>query len=100
MFVSDGYRLDKLAGHLRQAFTVPVFGCTTAGNIGPAGYLNHGIQAVGIGGSSVSVEAKVIQPLDQCQTVIAALGQQLDIHPQKGKVHRFGVLLVDGLSVM
>jgi len=100
VFVSDGYHLDKLAGHLRQTFSVPVCGCTTAGNIGPVGYLDHGIQAVGIGGTSVSVVVKVIHPLDQCQTAVASLGQQLEREPPEGRFHRFGLLLVDGLSGM
>ena len=100
LFVTDGYRLEILAGQLRQAFSVPVFGCTTAGTIGPGGYHHHGIQAVGICGTSVSLAVELIHPLDQCQNTVSALGRRLEANPPQGKAHRFGLLLVDGLSRM
>lgn len=100
LFVAHGYDLDQLANGLRNSFSVPVFGCTTAGNIGPAGYQQNGIQAVGICGSSVSVHTEPIHPLEHCQTQVSALGRRLEATPLPSGYHRFGVLLVDGLSLM
>lgn len=100
LFVSMDYCLDRLAAELRERFSVPVFGCTTAGHIGPRGYLHNGIQAVAICGSSVSVGVEVIQPLAQCQTAVASLGRGIEQAPPKEGFRRFGLLLVDGLSRM
>ncbi len=100
LFVSIDYDLDKLAGELRQAFpdSIPVFGCTTAGHIGPDGYQRRGLQVTGIYGASVSVQTELIHPLDQCQAAVLALGQRVDNDPLQNTARRFGVLLVDGLS--
>jgi hypothetical protein len=100
LFVSVDYNLDDLAAALREAFPVPVFGCTTAGHIGPHGYHQRGLQATGIYGSSVTVRIEVIQPLEQCQTIVSTLGQEIEAPPLDSGTRRFGVLLVDGLSRM
>ncbi len=100
LFVSVDYNLGDLAKALEDAFTVPVFGCTTAGHIGPGGYRQRGLQATGIYGSSISVKIEVIQPLEQCQAIVSVLGKQIDPIPLNSDRHRFGLLLVDGLSRM
>lgn len=100
LFVSIDYDLEALAGELREAFSVPVFGCTTAGHIGPGGYQHRGLQATGIYGSSVSVRAELIHPLEQCQAAVSALGQKIDSDPLRKETRRFGILLVDGLSCL
>lgn len=100
LFVSVDYDLERLAGELRNAFSVPVFGCTTAGHIGPRGYRQYGIQVAGICGSTVSVRTKLIHPLEQCQTIAATIGRQIEALPLQEGTYRFGVLLVDGLSRM
>jgi hypothetical protein len=98
IFVSSGYRLDRLGSALEHGFSVPVFGCTTAGNIGPGGYLHNGIQAVGIIGQSIAVQIHLIAPLNQCQSLVADLGRRIDGTPSKPGARRFGLLLVDGLA--
>lgn len=100
LFVSVDYNLERLAAAIRDAFSVPVFGCTTAGHIGPGGYKARGLQATGIYGSSISVRTEVIQPLEQCQAMVSALGKQIAPIPITSDKRRFGVLLVDGLSRM
>lgn len=100
LFVSVDYRLDVLAERLSKAFSVPVFGCTTAGHIGPGGYRPRGLQATGFYGSSISVRIEVLQPLERCQAAVSALEQKLDPIPPDSATRRFGVLLVDGLSHM
>jgi hypothetical protein len=100
LFVSNGYNLKQLAEALRNSFNVPVIGCTTAGNIGANGYQLEGIQAIAIGGSSVTVHSELIQPLDQCQLQVSTMAQRLNASPLLDGFHRFGLLLVDGLSLM
>ncbi len=100
LFVSVDYDLDKLAQAIDQTFSVPVFGCTTAGHIGPGGYIQRGLQVTGIYGSSTSVQIEVIQPLDQCQALVSKLGKQIEPISLESDRRRFGVLLVDSLARM
>ncbi len=100
LFVTVEYNLEKLASALRETFSVPVFGCTTAGHIGPGGYQPNGLQATGFYGDSVTVRTAVIQPLEHCQAIVSALGKQVEPIPHGSDSRRFGVLLVDGLSLM
>lgn len=100
LFVSVDYDLDNLAQALSEAFTAPIFGCTTAGNIGPGGYRQHGLQVTGIYGNSISVSIEVIHPLEQCQAIVSKLGKRIQPIPFDSDKRRFGVLLVDGLSRM
>lgn len=100
LFVSVDYDLEALSAALREAFPIPVFGCTTAGHIGPNGYQPRGLQATGIYGSSISVRTELIHPLEQCQSVVSNLGKQIDPIPLNSDKRRFGVLLIDGLSRM
>ncbi len=100
LFVSVDYDLDSLAALLDHAFNVPTFGCTTAGHIGPSGYRQHGVQATGFYGNSLSVRVEVIQPLQQCQALVSDLGKEVEPIPLDSDLRRFGLLLVDGLSHM
>ncbi|MCB1162943.1 FIST C-terminal domain-containing protein [bacterium] len=100
LFASVDYDLDELAGALQGAFSVPVFGCTTAGHIGPLGYQLRGLQATGLYGDSLAVRVEVIRPLEQCQAVVSALGNRIEPLPTGSGMRRFGLLLVDGLSRM
>lgn len=100
LFVSADYKLEPLAAALREAFSVPVFGCTTAGHIGPGGYRRRGLQMTGIYGDSLAVRTELIHPLEQCQAAISALGRRIESIPPSRGTHRFGVVFVDGLSRM
>lgn len=100
LFVSADYQLEALAAALRGAFSVPVFGCTTAGQIGPNGYRRRGLQLTGIYGDSLAVRIELIHPLEHCQAVVSALGRQIENIPPSRGTHRFGVVFVDGLSRM
>ncbi len=100
LFVSVDYDLDSLATSLSKSFSVPVFGCTTAGHIGPGGYRKRGLQVTGFYGSSVSVRVEVIQPLEKCQALVSDLGKKIEPIPLNSDMRRFGLLLVDGLSHM
>jgi len=46
-FCSSEYDLDELAAEMRSLFAgIQVVGCTTAGEIGPAGYCSHSVTGV------------------------------------------------------
>ena len=46
-FCSSDYDLDAMADEMRQRFAgVTVVGCTTAGEIGPAGYCDRSLSGV------------------------------------------------------
>ncbi len=100
LFVSTDYDLEELASTLGAAFSVPLFGCTTAGQIGPGGYRQRGLQATGFYGDPLNVRIEVIQPLKQCQALVSDLGQRVEVPALDSGTHWFGVLLVDGLSRM
>lgn len=100
LFVSSDYELENLSLALKGRFDIPVFGCTTAGHIGPEGFVNHGLQATGFFGSGINIVTELIQPLDQCQSRVSAMEQRLQSAFYNVNWHRFGLLFVDGLSFM
>lgn len=105
-FCSPAYDLDQLAEEMNRAFVgVPVVGCTTAGEIGPGGYLNGSLS--GMSFSSAEFTA-VAGRLEQLQTFEIAAGRQFAEHLVSQLEERiqgraagasFGLLLIDGLSM-
>jgi len=105
-FCSSEYDLDIVAAEMQRLFAgVPVVGCTTAGEIGPAGYREHSIS----GASFASADfAAVVGRIDALQTFenadgrafvqaqLKALGR---LAPQAGAHNSFALLLIDGMSV-
>lgn len=105
-FCSSEYDLDILAAELTRLFAgVQVIGCTTAGEIGPAGYREHGISGV----SFSSVACRAVTSRVEClrETEISdryALVQTL-LHtletksPGADAENSFAFLLIDGLCM-
>jgi hypothetical protein len=99
-FCSVGYDLARLAGELRNAFgETPVIGCTTTGQLGLDGYTSGGISAISLAGDIAAhpftvdlaaMDSIVPHIADETRRIIAA-------HPDQ---RPFGLLLVDGLSLM
>jgi len=99
-FCAAGYDLAELARELRTAFgPIPTIGCTTAGHVGLEGYTQDGITAISLAGDLAAypyamdladAEDAVSGLADDTARMLAA---QLDRHS-------FGLLLVDGLSLM
>lgn len=97
----SSYEPEPLQQALNDAFDVPVIGCTSAGQVGHAGFQAGGLTAVGFFGSgwffkphlitSLSVEG---QPIEAS---IAAMERDVDAIPEGMKP--FGLVLVDGLSM-
>ena len=105
-FCSGEYDLDLLAAEMAAAFgATPVVGCTTAGEFGPAGYLEHSLS-----GFSLSADAFVAVSgcLDDLQHFEFSRGQrfieerlrELAVRaPHANADNSFALQLIDGLSV-
>lgn len=105
-FCSSDYDLQAIAAEMRRVFgSTPVVGCTTAGEIGPAGY-----QGLSLAGASFSATA--------CTAVTGLLGRLHDFEMARGQAfahsllqqletqapgaaphNSFAFLLIDGMSV-
>jgi hypothetical protein len=106
LFCSPSYDRAELAAAIRHAFgDTPVYGCTTAGEITPFGYISGGLTGVGFPSGDFAVSATLFQDLKDFQiaTVIertrramAGMGDGQAGLPLDGT---FGLLLVDGMSL-
>ena len=105
-FCSSEYDLDALAAEMRGLFDgVQVVGCTTAGEIGPAGYRSHSLSGFSLGvGDQVVVSA--LYPdlahfdVREGHRLTQGLLQQLEHRaPQADASNTFALLLIDGLSI-
>lgn len=104
-FCSSTYDLDTLAKEMEAAFPgVQVVGCTTAGEIGPAGYRQGSLAGAGFPGSHYGAETGLlesVQDLDfgQTQEFVQTRLRQLEAACPPGfSGHTFGLLMIDGLS--
>jgi hypothetical protein len=105
-FCSAEYDLDILATEMQRLFAdVHVIGCTTAGEIGPAGYRDHSICGASFPSDNFTVTCGRIDALQQFESVQAqVLAQDLlqrleSLEPRADTSNSFGFLLIDGLSV-
>lgn len=106
LFCSSRYDLSALAGEIRKSFSVPVVGCTTAGEIGPDGYQESSIVGFSLASSKLEVRSFGIEHLQSLgpghfeglsETVHGRLAKLRETEPT---TKAFALLLVDGLSVM
>lgn len=105
-FCSSNYELERLAEALNGLFAgVRVIGCTTAGEIGPAGYRDHSLSGFSLGASAGHAVSGLLPEL---QTFTAARGQaftqnltqqleELSAHDHRANSLAF--LMIDGLSI-
>ena len=105
-YCSPDYDLDVLGAELARLFKgVEVVGCTTAGEIGPLGYLMGSITGVSIASPRFTVATRRV---DQLATFTSSRGLELagelhadlrrrDLSPDPERC--FALLLVDGLSL-
>ncbi|WP_414691098.1 nitric oxide-sensing protein NosP [Noviherbaspirillum sp.] len=104
-FCSSLYDLNAVADEMNRLFVgVTAVGCTTAGEIGPAGYRNHSICGVSF---SAGVCSAVIGRVGELQRFEIARGrryaqsllQQLESHaPAADSRNTFAFLLIDGMA--
>lgn len=105
-FCSSTYDLDVVAEEMRSLFVgVQVAGCTTAGEIGPAGYCEHSITGTSFPSGDFSAAIARMDRLqeftvDRGQAFTLELLQALERHaPATTKENTFGLLLIDGMSI-
>ena len=105
-FCSSDYDLDLLAAEMNHLFPgVRVIGCTTAGEIGPAGYLTHGLSGVSFPKSGFAIEVGFIDNVqsfefEQGRSLTFSVMQRLEARPSLGPhPSQFAFLLIDGLSM-
>jgi len=106
VFISPDYDPHEFAGLMAQYFSdVPVFGCTTAGELTPEGLSDGNALALGFSADDFNIVAQPITHLDQLTIAqvrdhVRSLRQKLDSRAV-GDVARsqFGMVLVDGLCL-
>jgi hypothetical protein len=104
-FCSPAYDLDVLAEELRALYACPVIGCTTSGEITPEGYGEHSITGMSLQSKEIVLHPRLIHPLGsfgipQGKVVAEGIRQQLKLTKGFDQGHTFGLLLVDGLSMI
>ena len=104
-FCSSAYDRDALAAGMARRFAgVQVIGCTTAGEIGPAGCLDGSLTGVSFSAGACTAVTRSIEGLQRFeigdgQAVARELLDELDdVAPARPDRRRFAFLLVDGLS--
>lgn len=102
VFCSPDYHLPTLGSALRRAFACPVLACTTAGQLGPHGFVHGGMTAVSLASERLVVRPYLIEPLSECETrtILVTERIRLDNARRPAGWRSFGVLLADGLSLM
>lgn len=105
-FCSSEYDLDVLAEELQRLFgEIPVIGCTTAGEIGPAGYRERSLSGVSFPAAICTAVAGRIGELQNFsiaggQVFAQLLLQSLERRaPNADATNTFAFLLIDGLSI-
>jgi len=105
-FCSSEYDLDLLAAEMRRLFVgIQVVGCTTAGEIGPAGYCQHSLSGVSFSAKGYSAIHGLLEKLSQFDSVqgnsfTQSLLQRLEHKvPNASPDNTFALLLIDGLSM-
>jgi len=105
-FCSNEYDRDVLGAEMSRLFAgVQVVGCTTAGEIGPAGYRDHSIAGVSLAAGACTAVTGRIEHLQTLEIADGkALAQDLlrrleDLSPGRDGHNAFAFLLVDGLSI-
>lgn len=97
LFCSPAYDLDRLGPAIQAEFSCPVAACTTAGQIGPHGFQPKGMTGVAFISDALHVQPYLITPLEELHARTLATAKEILSKP--GSAPRFGLVLVDGLSM-
>jgi hypothetical protein len=105
-FCSGHYDLDAMADEMSSAFgAVRVVGCTTAGEIGPAGYCRNSLTGASFPASQFMTEVGCLEDLEHFEFargqdfVHGLQGQMSDRMPEAKFGYGFAFQMIDGLSV-
>jgi hypothetical protein len=104
-FCSSMYNLDKLGIELKKNFFCSLIGCTTAGEISSKGYQKGGIVGVSLSARDLKLHARFISSLDrfslsEAQKITDEIRKELLFCATFDKEKTFGLLMIDGLSIM
>jgi len=102
-FCSSDYDRTELSKALTERFRCPTVGCTSAGEISPAGYQEGGIVAASIQSPDLKAHVRLLSPLSQWKasdfmTLALDLKKNLSPGATFDRSRMFGFLLIDGLS--
>jgi hypothetical protein len=105
-FCSVDYDLAAIASEMNRLFRgVQVVGCTTAGEIGPAGYRDGSLVGASFPAGQFTATTGSLDELHsfeltQASDLVLGLRHRLELAaPQAGSTNTFALLLIDGLSV-
>lgn len=105
-FCSSAYDMDALAEEMNRLFAgAQVVGCTTAGEIGPLGYREHGLSGASFSASGFAAVSGLLEKLAGFSIAAGhafaqTLLQQLESRaPDAAPENSFALLLIDGLSI-
>ncbi len=106
-FCSSEFDLDVLAAEMAKNFDgITVVGCTTAGEIGPRGYLEHTLVGASFAGNCCTAVAASIDNLSQFSPsrgkafVQEQLRRLESVAPQATPDNSFAFVLFDGMSTL
>lgn len=99
-FASPSYDSTTLAGALERAFACPVVGCTSSGQLGPTGFQRGGITAVGLSHPELTLTPHLVSPLSASTERAHEIARAIQERRIGSTRRPFGLLLVDGLSLM
>jgi len=105
IFCSPQYDLAEVIAAIRHHFgDANVFGCTTAGEITPFGYISGGLSGIGFPAGDFTVASALFEDLKDFKIATAVEHTRLAMAAQAepandGPSESFALLLVDGLSV-
>ena len=100
LFCSGEYDLGRLGRGIAETLKAPVAACTTAGQIGPGGFVRGGITGISLHSPDLCMRPLLLSPLSLCRSQAQSLARE---HAARAAalpgLKSFGVLLVDGLSM-
>lgn len=105
-FCSPDYDLNALGKAIQEKFDCPTLGCTTAGEIcSTTGYTKGSLVGASLRSRELLVHRQIIQPLERFNVVEAeALSERLRgslrLTRNFSEQNHFGILLVDGMSML
>lgn len=103
LFVSPEADIRTIARRARQVFPLTdTVACTTAGEIGPGGYVEHQIMAIALPARSFAAQSVMIRDLDRIEPVGLVdrlIQQRTDLAQRAGHFeNEFAFIVIDGLS--
>lgn len=104
-FCSGGYDLDLIAHEISACFAgTQVIGCTSAGSIGPLGYVEQGLSGISFSSNALVAASGRLDGLadfdaDEAEALVAVLRERLEMSkPGASEQSLFAFQMIDGMS--